>query len=656
MFSEYLFTWISKFIHLPDNYGVLERLEIAINNIIYLFLIFIIFFLLKFFYSTQKLIKILFVLFVILNLIHKINSTYTYDTSFALIFIVIDLLFILISLHFIGYILDKNKRITYLYFSDGLSFIILLSSISVSFNLNYYIGLPSYYLYIFSFFFLIFWFVYKFKKENFNINKLNFIYFIILLTPFSLYFFVPAPPDADITTISEIIGYLFQGANLFHAQTGISDSWIFIRYPNGLPSVAWIYSHLLNIRSSEILLLFWFLSYFLLIFNLAKLGKHLGLPIFIIIIFSLNTTINGRFGLTGGQLQEILSYALGIAMIKNLIIKKNVASTINISAAILTHPIVSIPFLIIYFFYMLFKYANVRFIKKNITEIFTYFLIFTYPILYYLYLSLGYTENISIIHEAISNVNVKKFFYEMYRNIQSDTFGFAFFILIIFYAFRKNIINKDFFIISLLWFLGSILIDGFFRSHNAGPSSGSFSIIGLWILSISIFFKILYEQLRIGNKYIKLTLVLITYLFICFPSININYFSVFTTHAEIKISRYIEKNLTNDDLIVNVRPPNEWGPWNFVRGNTGKHTTYGRMSEHQIKKGIIREGPNFLECYNNINSNNNSKTFESSLFLCLKSKGATHLLIMSRHSAEEFIKKLNSKPIINYGESYLYKL
>ena len=105
-----------------------------------------------------------------------------------------------------------------------------------------------------------------------------------------------------------------------------------------------------------------------------------------------------------------------------------------------------------------------------------------------------------------------------------------------------------------------------------------------------------------------------------------------------------------------MRPPNEWGPWNFVRGNTGKHTTYGRMSEHQIKKGIIREGPNFLECYNNINSNNNSKTFESSLFLCLKSKGATHLLIMSRHSAEEFIKKLNSKPIINYGESYLYKL
>ena len=128
--------------------------------------------------------------------------------------------------------------------------------------------------------------------------------------------------------------------------------------------------------------------------------------------------------------------------------------------------------------------------------------------------------------------------------------------------------------------------------------------------------------------------MLITYLFICFPSININYFSVFTTHAEIKISRYIEKNLTNDDLIVNVRPPNEWGPWNFVRGNTGKHTTYGRMSEHQIKKGIIREVL-ILECYNNINSNNNSKTFESSLFLCLKSKGATHLLIMSRHSAEE---------------------
>ncbi len=656
MLNENLLAWISNLINLQYNYGVFERLEIALSNIIFLSLIFFIFFLLKFFYSTQKLVKVFFILFIILNLIQKINSTYTYDTSLALIFILIDLLFILMSLYFIGYIINKSKRINYLYFSDGLSFIIFISSILVSFNINYYISLPSYYFYIFSSFFIIYFTVFKFKKGIFNFNRIYFIYFLILLIPFSLYSFVPAPPDADITTVSEIIGYLFQGANLFHAQTGISDSWIFIRYPNGLPSVSWLFSHLLNVRSSEVLLLFWFLSYFLLIFNLAKLGKHIGLPVFVIIIFSLNTTINGRYGLTGGQLQEILAYALGIAMINNLIIKKNVASTFNINAAILTHPIVSIPFIIIYFFYMLFNFTNVSIIKKNINEIFAIFLIFTYPILYYLYLSLGYTENISIIHEALSNVNLKKFFYEMYRNIQSDTFGFSFFILIIFYAFSKKIINKDFFIISLLWILGSMLIDGFFRSHPSGPFSGSLSIIGLWILSVSIFFKILYEQLRIKTTYIKITLLLITYLFICFPSININYFSVFTTHAEIKISRYIEKNLTDNDLIVNVRPPNEWGPWNYVRGNTGKHTTYARISEHQIKKGIIKQGPNFLECYNNSNLNYNLKKFESSLFHCLKSKGATHLLIISRHSSAEFIKKLNSKPIVNYGESYLYEL
>ena len=81
MLNENLLTWISNLINLPYNYGVFERLEIALSNIIFLSLIFFIFFLLKFFYSTQKLVKVFFILFIILNLIHKINSTYTYDTS-----------------------------------------------------------------------------------------------------------------------------------------------------------------------------------------------------------------------------------------------------------------------------------------------------------------------------------------------------------------------------------------------------------------------------------------------------------------------------------------------------------------------------------------------------------------------------------------------
>ena len=55
-----------------------------------------------------------------------------------------------------------------------------------------------------------------------------------------------------------------------------------------------------------------------------------------------------------------------------------------------------------------------------------------------------------------------------------------------------------------------------------------------------------------------------------------------------------------------------------LRGNTGKHTTYGRMSEHQIKK-VLLERVLILECYNNINSNNNSKYLKV-LFFCLNLK------------------------------------
>ena len=50
------------------------------------------------------------------------------------------------------------------------------------------------------------------------------------------------------------------------------------------------------------------------------------------------------------------------------------------------------------------------------------------------------------------------------------------------------------------------------------------------------------------------------------------------------------------------------------------------------------------------------KVFQELFFNCIRGSGATHLVVASRHSAEKFVQKFNSKPLKRYGETYLYEL
>src|SRR5712691_10551075 len=77
-------------------------------------------------------------------------------------------------------------------------------------------------------------------------------FFAVLLFAYccSHFLLVPSPPDADMTSVGEMLGYLFQGQNLNKVATGFGEEWV-LRYPAGFPSLAYIISHLLNIRASE---------------------------------------------------------------------------------------------------------------------------------------------------------------------------------------------------------------------------------------------------------------------------------------------------------------------------------------------------------------------------------------------------------------------
>jgi hypothetical protein len=142
--------------------------------------------------------------------------------------------------------------------------------------------------------------------------KHSFVFlFVVLLFLYCFHGFllVPSPPDADMTSMGEMLGYLFQGQSLTKVATGFGEEWV-LRYPAGFPSLAFVSSHLLNIRASEVLLLFWYLSFFLFVLSLIALGRKFSLNPFVIALFSLNGAITGWFGLRGGQAHEMLTYSL----------------------------------------------------------------------------------------------------------------------------------------------------------------------------------------------------------------------------------------------------------------------------------------------------------------------------------------------------------
>src|SRR5207247_9651908 len=86
----------------------------------------------------------------------------------------------------------------------------------------------------------------------------------------------------------------------------------------------------------------------LFIFTLISLCRESLLNPFLIALFSLNEAITGWFGLRGGQVHEMLGYALGVAHLTLLLEKKCLASALCLGASIVIHPIIALPFCMVF--------------------------------------------------------------------------------------------------------------------------------------------------------------------------------------------------------------------------------------------------------------------------------------------------------------------
>jgi len=464
--------------------------------------------------------------------------------------------------------------------------------------------------------------------------------FVILIFAYSFshFLFVPLPPDADITSMGEMLGYLFQGQSLNKVATGFGEEWV-LRYPAGFPSLAFVMSHLLNIRASEAMLLFWYLSFFLFIFTLISLGREFSLNPFLIALFSLNGAITGWFGLRGGQVHEMLGYALGVAHLTLLLEKKWLASALCLGASIVIHPIIALPFCVVFATFVLRDYS-----KEQPGAILQGVAVVLVCAGYIGFLGLGPSSTPSQPQILLSELSSSIFVSNVLKYFNEDTFGYGIFLIAIPVSsiFFSKEWSRSLFVF-YPWLLGCILIDGLFgHTHWAARFQKAFNLIGIWILSVGLtqrLWDVLWQSLKkrfhSWNKRIftgayatGIGGLLLFWIHVAAPNSVILPSPIFTRHATIRMGRFIQENSPSNSLIYFTRfaAGNTWDNLGILRGDSSRNTIQGRIFDHHIKIGQIksREPVNACLTYDAIGMRD-----------CLKRFGVNYLLVETQDSLQD---------------------
>jgi len=630
---------IGRFINYP---GFQERLVIFIANIpvcVGIVLVGMLGFLLIPKTFQDVFVKTLFSLLVIATLVTRSFYSYTYDTAFAAISLVTDISCLLYFLYRIGNIkeyIEKgafSQRITY-----GISvFCLVLTAIGFV-NANRFLHLSA--LVVTHGLFSLWILREIWTQTNVHLHKSDSKYFLILLIsllPFVPYLFSPAPPDADITTMSEMLGYLYQGQSLSNVASGIPGEHFSLRYPAGFPSLGLGATVLLNIRGSESLLILWILSFVLFVFNLANLGKKVGIPAILTAILCINPVVTGSTGLHGGQAQEILAYALGIGMLNFIISDKPLHSAICLAASMVIHPIVALPFCLILGTWGLVYISS----TKQIREVLIAGIIISLALVYLAFLGLGESNTPSQPATRLSELTVRIFLDNVVRYLVSDSNGLYMVLVII--PFSAIFVRpKSKYMYLSVWLIGGLFLDGLFGDTQAVRFHAAFSIVGVWIIASGLFIlavhKMLSNQSRV--RIVVLSFIMLLWFFRIVPNLTFKPVSVFTTHSNIRMGRFISSHVGEDAFIANIRPPGDPAPKGFgfmVRGDAARATLKGNVVSREAFSNCPPELP-------------------AAYVACLKGLGITHILIDARPGSRSYAMRFPIRPLKVIGHTYLFEL
>jgi len=483
-------------------------------------------------------------------------------------------------------------------------------------------------------------------------RRFTLFFVILLILPLAPYAFTPAPPDADVTSVAEITGYLFQGEWLGHVRSGLLNEWFPVRYPAGISGLAWIIGHALNMRTAEAFLIVWILAWIMFVGVNYALARALQADRVVAILFTLTSTVTGYYGIAGGQIQEMLAYTLGIGMILALLRGSLSTAAILLTAAFVTQPIPALPFGLVW------SYCWLRSVVRRQWS--PALLVGAALLLvcgFYLY-RLGFdpTATPSQPNRLLHALTFVKFWKNLWFWLKSDSHGGFPLCLGIAWAWwrrRRQHSAHDFFSVIAVWFIGANAINGLF-GNTAGFATfqAGFSIIALLGLGAALVAAELKIVLSARFRPIVLPAMVLVWAVCFFPGFPLAPVAVFTAHADIRMGRFIQEELPRQALVANIIPYEaKWGSrrldLSFARGNCLRATVFARIADHQTGSGTTVSRGRLYAAYEQDNL--------PLLLTELQRMGCTHLWLLARSGSAATAKEIPLSLIKHIGDSYLYR-
>ncbi len=455
--------------------------------------------------------------------------------------------------------------------------------------------------------------------------------YIVFFAPVSFYLALPFVSEADIHSVSDIVGLISQGKSIFSATSGIPDEVWSIRYPLGFPTLSFFISKILNILGTDAIRLLWYQVFALFLYANIRFARSFNLNLIIYLMFLFSFNLYYWDGFPGGQIQEMLAYTIGLIVLSSA--RSNgphLFQPLMLMLQIVIHPVVALPFSVCMLAYFIFEYKGTykNIISKNIIKIcISSVLFFTYIA----YLSTD-TVNENYIASAISRCTWESFF--MYiHSINISSFGYPYLIMLVMPVLIFMYHKRNWAIVFGVWLLLSLILDGVSGHNSGGRFHAIFNSISIFPVACALLFSFISKYLK--HNYLNYGAW--TFFFLIWSYFGTGKFFIvpintFMTFDDRQLFRLLNQSESKDGkLVANiVLGGQKYYAWP-MRGASGMDTVLARINVHQLKHPLNTEfREKFYDCLpGDEDSGDVLRGRIKKLSICLKSLGFTHIFISS---------------------------
>lgn len=398
------------------------------------------------------------------------------------------------------------------------------------------------------------WFIARLRAMNLTLHSVRSrsLMVLVALLPFLPYLGAAAPPDADVVSLGDMLGFVFQGQYLTHVSPWGPGEWYSVRYPAGAVGLGWGIGAIAGLTGSDVLIQLWLLAFLLLVAAMVSLGRRFGVPDLVMGVLCLNPVVTGPFGLHGGQIPEMLAYALGVFAVAAILRAERVVPVILASASALVHPVVALPFVA-----LAGTAAGIALLKGRCrrADVLVIALLVCLVASYFWWIGRGPALSDSSLRVVLQDWSPAVFLVDVVRHFTSDSLGLWPLVLAGGVAMCCRDATAGW---MMLWLALALGLDGIFGDTRwAARFHANFSTIGVTLIVLG--WGVVEVRQRILARWSD-SWAFGVFALAWMGAVGGRFFplrpaSVFSSHSTVRLGKYVGAIASPDARIANVRPP-----------------------------------------------------------------------------------------------------